>query len=85
MTQTSSKQRCKVDTIGSNGLETLFSDFENRTPESFRTLCIEFVNQSSGKKDTKYKFINLLEGTTSKDKMLTLTTNYILAGQGLGV
>lgn len=85
MTQSSSSQRCKVDLIGDNGLQVLFKLYETETQEDFRQTCIEFIKSSSGKKDTKQKFVNILESSNSKDKILKTTTNYIMAGQGYGV
>lgn len=85
MTQTNSRKRVKNDTIGSNGLELLFARYQDSTVELFRANCIEMINASTGSNETKSKFVTLLEGANSKDKLLTTTTNYILAGQGFGV
>jgi len=85
MTQSNSKQRCKVDTIGTVGLELLFEEYNDIPLEAFRILCIHMIADSSGKKETKDRFVSLIEKASSKEKMLTTTTNYILAGQGLGV
>lgn len=85
MTQATSEKRCKVDLIGDAGLQVIFKMYEQETTDAFRSTCIEFINASSGKKTTKEKFINTLHSLTSKDKILKTTTNYIMAGQGLGV
>ena len=85
MTQATSEKRCKVDLIGDAGLQVLFKLYEQETIDAFRGTCIEFIEASSGKKGTKDKFINTLQSLSSKDKMLKTTTNYIMAGQGLGV
>lgn len=85
MTQTNSKQRCKVDLIGETGLQELFNLYEREATDVFRSSCIALIDASSGKKNTKDKFINTLQSLTSKDKMLKTTTNYIMAGQGFGV
>lgn len=85
MTQATSEQRCKVDLIGDTGLQVLFKLYETESVDSFRGICIDFINASSGKKATKDKFVNTLSALASKDKILKTTTNYIMAGQGLGV
>jgi hypothetical protein len=84
-TQKSSKPRIKNDTVGDDGLKLLFSEFEKQTLVGFKVLCTSMIEQSSGKRDTKEKFIREIEKATSKQVMLTKVTNYFLAGQGLGV
>lgn len=84
-TQNSSKQRCKVDTIGSTGMEKLFEAYRNEDITAFRNTCIGIIQQSSGKADTKETFTSILLKATSKDYMVTKVSNYLLAGQGLGV
>lgn len=84
-TQNSSKQRCKVDTIGSDGMEKLFEAYSNEDINTFRNTCIGIIQKSSGKSDTKETFTSILLKATSKDFMVTKVSNYLLAGQGLGV
>ncbi len=87
MTQTNSRARVKRDTVGGEGMIFLFSQYHDQlaTLESFRVICKELIEQSSGKRTTKDKFIYELERATSKDVMVTKVTNYLMAGQGLGV
>jgi len=85
MTQTNSRARVKQDTVGEDGMKFLFSQYQSATLESFRVICKELIEQSSGKRTTKDKFIYELERATSKDVMVTKVTNYLMAGQGLGV
>ena len=85
MTQFSSKQRVKVDTIGSDGMQKLFSDYASKDTISFRSSCIQAILLSSGSVSTKEKFVTILTEAKSKDVMLKKVTNYLLAGQGLGV
>lgn len=85
MTQTNSRKRIKNDTIGEKGLELLFEQYGQSNVSAFRVSCINMINASTGSAETKSKFVTLLENASSKDKLLTTTTNYILAGQGLGV
>lgn len=85
MTQTNSRQRCKVDLVGENGLKNLFALYQTQGMLDFKVTCMSLVEESSGKRHTKDKFIGELDKALSKDKCLKITTNYILAGQGLGV
>lgn len=84
-TQTSSKTRVKKDTVGEAGLQILYSSYGKQTLIEFRSLCITLIEQSSGKRETKDKFIRVFENARSKDEMLRSASNYLLAGQGLGV
>lgn len=84
-TQKSSKQRIRKDTVGDEGLKKLFENYETLSLIDFRTACTETIEQSSGKRETKDKFIYEIETTTSKNVMLMKVTNYLLAGQGFGV
>ncbi len=85
MTQKNSRQRCKVDTIGSDGMEKLFEAYRNEDINTFRNTCIGMIQRSSGKAETKDSFTDILLKATSKDQMVTKVSNYLLAGQGLGV
>jgi hypothetical protein len=85
MTQTNSRARVKQDTVGEDGMKFLFSQYRTATLEGFRVICKGLIEGSSGKRATKDKFVNELERATSKDVMVTRVTNYLMAGQGLGV
>lgn len=85
MTQSSSQARVKVDTVGDDGMKALFAAYSTETLESFRSMCNETIEQSAGKRTTKDKFHVEINRATSKDMMLRKVTNYLLAGQGLGV
>ena len=52
---------------------------------NFRILCKAMIEKSTGKRETKDTFIRLLDSAVSKDVMVKKVTNYLLAGQGLGV
>ena len=84
-TQSSSKSRVKNDTIGSDGLKELYAAYGSMEISSFRILCKSMIEKSTGKRDTKDTFIRLLDSAVSKDVMVKKVTNYLLAGQGLGV
>lgn len=84
-TQRSSRQRVKHDSVGDDGLKFLFSEFESQTLNGFRVICTSLIEQSTGKRETKDRFIREIEHATSKQVMLTKVTNYLMAGQGLGV
>lgn len=85
MTQTSSRPRIKHDSIGEDGMKLLFEQYQTATFESFRILCKSAIEESTGKRATKDKFLFEIDRATSKDTMLKKVTNYLLAGQGLGV
>ena len=85
MTQTSSKPRVKNDQLGDDGLKVLFEAFKTHPIEEFRNLCRDMIEASSGKRATKDKFHKLIETSRSKNDMLTKVSNYLMAGQGLGV
>ena len=85
MTQVSSKPRVKNDTVGNNGLKLLYKSYEMMHKEEFRDFCKQLIEDSSGKRATKDSFIVALDRAPSKDRMVQSVTNYLLAGQGLGV
>lgn len=85
MTQTNSRARVKNDTVGNDGMKFLFNQYETATLDGFRIICKSLIEDSSGKRTTKDKFIYELERATSKDYMVKKVTNYLMAGQGLGV
>ena len=84
-TQTTSRKRIKEDTVGDTGISELYSSYEACTLEDFRNKCISLIQESSGKKSTKDKFVNEVTKATSKEAMLFKVNNYLLAGQGFGV
>ncbi len=84
-TQSSSKSRVKKDTIGNDGLRELYSAYGVMETSNFRILCKAMIEKSTGKRETKDTFIRLLDSAVSKDVMVKKVTNYLLAGQGLGV
>lgn len=85
MTQTNSRQRCKADLVGSEGLKSLFKLYESQGLLDFKLSCTSLIENSSGKRLTKDKFISEIDMAVTKDRCLKTTTNYVLAGQGLGV
>jgi hypothetical protein len=84
-TQTNSRPRIKNDTVGTDGMKLLFKEYEGSTLVSFRNTCSLLIEESAGKRSTKDKFLAEIARATSKDTMLTKVTNYMMAGQGLGV
>lgn len=85
MTQSSSKPRVKNDVVGNEGLSELFQAYQDQQLEDFRTYCRNVIEQSAGKRTTKDKFIQVISSSRSKNDILTRVTNYLMAGQGLGV
>ena len=84
-TQYSSKARVKKDTVGSEGLTFIFEQYSIQPIDLFRVQCAELIEASTGKRETKDLFIREIGKANSKDMMLKKVTNYLLAGQGLGV
>lgn len=84
-TQSSSKARVKRDTIGTEGLKELYNAFHVMNKDDFSSFCKDIIERSAGKRETKDKFIRDLDVTKSKNVMVQMVTNYLLAGQGLGV
>jgi len=85
MTQSNSRARVKKDSIGADGMKLVFENYSLQDIETFRTSCKEVIERSAGKRSTKDTFIAELDKARSKDFMLKKVTNYLLAGQGLGV
>lgn len=85
MTQSSSKPRVKVDTVGNAGLTLLFEAYKEKELEDFRGVCKSLIQSSAGKQTTKQKFLDAINSSRSKNDMLTRVSNYLMAGQGLGV
>jgi len=85
MTQTNSRARVKHDTVGTDGMKQVFEWYVTQDVEKFRTSCKQVIESSTGKRSTKDTFIVELDKARSKDIMLKKVTNYLLAGQGLGV
>lgn len=85
MTQTNSRARVKHDTVGTDGMKQLFADYSVQGIDEFRQTCKQVIESSTGKRTTKDTFLVELDKARSKDFMLKKVTNYLLAGQGLGV
>lgn len=85
MTQTNSRARVKHDSIGDDGMKQLFAEYSVQSLDEFRSTCKQVIESSTGKRVTKDTFITELDKARSKDIMLKKVTNYLLAGQGLGV
>ena len=84
-TQSNSRARVKNDTVGSAGLKQLFECYGTQSFEDFRTTCKGMIENSTGSRETKKRFFAEIDSARSKDMMLKKVTNYLLAGQGLGV
>jgi hypothetical protein len=85
MTQTNSRYRVKYDPIGTDGMKQIFADYAVQNVDEFRSTCKQVIESSTGKRSTKDTFLTELDKARSKDFMLKKVTNYLLAGQGLGV
>ncbi len=85
MTQKNSRQRVKIDSVGDTGLKLLYTQYESQSVTGFRALCKSLIEQSTGKRETKDKFLYVLDKSNSKNDMLLRVNNYLLAGMGLGV
>jgi hypothetical protein len=84
-TQSSSKSRLKNDTIGEDGLRSLYQAYSDMGMEQFRQYCIALVESGGGNKPTKDAIINSIETAMNKDRMLKKANDFCFAGMGLGV
>lgn len=75
-------RKVKMDRIDINGL---YEAYREQDVATFKETCILAIEQSSGKKETKMRFVNELRSIKSKDRMLMVVNNFWLAGQGLKV
>lgn len=75
-------RKVKTDRIDINGL---YMAYNTEDVVTFKETCILAIEQSSGKKETKMRFVNELRAIRSKDRMLMVVNNFWLAGQGLKV
>lgn len=66
-------------------IKAFYARYDVEDTVTFKNTCIEAIMQSSGKKETKARFAMTLQQCRSKDKMLSVVTNYWLAGNGLKV
>lgn len=85
MTQKNSKPRVKEDGIGEDVMKELFASFDTTGVNDFRSMCINIIQKSNGKSETKDSFIDMLNSAKSKQVMAIKVTNYFLAGEGKGV
>lgn len=86
MTQATSEQRVKYDTLGDASLTELYAAYNTASNiDELKKVCKQMIEKSTAKKATKDKFNRLISEATQKDKVVGLTQNFILAGMGLGV
>lgn len=84
-TQSSSKARVKEDGIGEDRMKLLYTVFQSASVDDFRKMCLEAIEASNGKPETKIRFSDALNRLYTKAPMLQKVTNYFLAGEGKGV
>lgn len=82
MTQNSSRARVKHDGIGEDKMKYVFESYASMPVEDFRLLCIQTIEESAGKTETKIRFTGLIKQVNSKATMMSKVTNYFLAGEG---
>jgi len=76
----------KNDLMDDCNFEILFSLHRTEDLETFRDYCISLVqNHTVSSNLKKSELINGLKACTTKDKLVTKTTNIFMAGKGLGV
>ena len=75
-------KKVKTDRID---ISALYEAYRVQDVATFKQTCIEVIQGSSGKKETKARFVTEIMGTRSKERMLTVVNNFWLAGQGLKV
>jgi hypothetical protein len=77
-----SVRKVKTDRID---IQDVYSRFAVETADTFRMTCKTAIEGSSGKKETKSRFLRVLDETKSKDRMLKIVNDFYLAGNGLKV
>lgn len=66
-------------------IQDIYSRFAAESTDTFRMSCKAVIEGSSGKKETKLRFLRALDETKSKDRMLKIVNDFYLAGHGLKV
>jgi hypothetical protein len=66
-------------------IQDIYTRFAAESTDTFRMSCKAVIEGSSGKKETKLRFLRALDETKSKDRMLKIVNDFYLAGHGLKV
>ena len=82
MTQSNSRARVKHDGIGEDRMKFIFENYTTMPVEEFRLLCLQAIDDSTGKNETKLAFTDIIRQANSKTTMMAKVTNYFLAGEG---
>lgn len=77
-----SVRKVKTDRIN---IQDIYTRFAAESMDTFRMTCKAVIEGSSGKKETKLRFLRALDETRSKDRMLKIVNDFYLAGHGLKV
>lgn len=75
----------KNDPATDSAIQKLYSLYASENLESFRQSCINMIDSLHGKKEKLDTFKRDLATVKNKDRLVSKTTNIILAGQGLKV
>ena len=75
-------RKVKTDRID---IQDVYTRFAAESTDTFRMSCKAAIEGSSGKKETKSRFLRALDETKSKDRMLKIVNDFYLAGHGLKV
>jgi len=75
-----------VDKFGESNAQRLFAEYTRANLPTFREFAIALVDaQTCSSKDKKEYFAREIKKATTKDKILKIVTNIMLAGEGLAV
>ena len=75
-------KKVKTDRID---IQAVYASYSSMGTDAFKAYCMDVIEGSSGKKETKMKFRSALMLIKSKDRMLKIVNDYYLAGNGLKV
>lgn len=85
-TQATSKERVADASNTNAALAELYEAYDLMGPTDFHVVCQRLVDESRGSVAKKLAIkASLLARSGSREKMLQTTSNYFLAGSGLGV
>lgn len=77
-----SVKKVKTDRIS---IQSVYSAYATMDTDAFKDFCIEAIQGSSGKNETKIRTGHAIHFARSKAQVLKIVNNYWLAGQGLKV
>ena len=75
-------KKVKTDRID---IQAVYSRYGALQLYGFKVYCMDVISGSSGKTETKIRFMNAIHFAKTKDRVLKIVNDYYLAGNGLKV